>query len=159
AYLLIDGWHRIEAAERCGYREIACVIWEGTWESARLLAASRNVGHGRRRSVADKRRALWLILTHPDAQDWSLAQVSRHCCVTVPLAQRVRVELEAVRCKVDCGELDEAGARQALSRVAAECPLDVGPDDPAVLRGRAMRTVRHLDRLAELMGTDAYSLL
>lgn len=59
---LADGFHRCAAAELAGLPEIAADVREGGRKDALLYAASANASHGLRRTHADKRRAIELVL-------------------------------------------------------------------------------------------------
>ena len=59
---LADGWHRLHAAMACGNEHIACDVREGTLSDAILYAAGANKLHGLRRTNADKRRAVEMVL-------------------------------------------------------------------------------------------------
>ena len=59
---LADGWHRLHAAMAYGNEYIACDVREGTLSDAILYAAGANKLHGLRRTNADKRRAVEMVL-------------------------------------------------------------------------------------------------
>src|SRR5690348_14513542 len=54
AKLLVDGYHRFEAAKRADIQELPCELRPGTLRDAILLACSVNARHGLRRTWADK---------------------------------------------------------------------------------------------------------
>lgn len=60
---LADGYHRVEAADEAGLKEIKAEIREGTKRDAILFAVSANRDHGLRRTRADVRRAITTLVT------------------------------------------------------------------------------------------------
>lgn len=59
-YYLADGFHRVEATMRCGWRKIKADVRTGTFADALKHALGANANHGLRRSNADKQRCLQL---------------------------------------------------------------------------------------------------
>ena len=57
---LADGFHRVEATMRCGWRKIKADVRTGTFADALKHALGANANHGLRRSNADKQRCLQL---------------------------------------------------------------------------------------------------
>jgi hypothetical protein len=97
-----DGNHTVDAhvlratAEgRLDTYMIEVEVRSGSREDALLLAAGANATHGLRRSRADRRRAVLLVLGHPAAADWSDRAIAKHCHVSHPLVATVRAEREA----------------------------------------------------------------
>jgi hypothetical protein len=76
---LADGFHRCSAAEQVGLTEIAVDIREGGRREALLYAASANAQHGLRRTNADKRRAVELVLK--SFPRWSDRKIGDACGV------------------------------------------------------------------------------
>lgn len=88
---LADGHHRLAVAEAIHEGEIKARVHEGGREQALLYAASSNDSHGLRRTNADKRRAVELVLK-ACSSDWSDRRVAEACGVSHPFIARVRVE-------------------------------------------------------------------
>ena len=61
-YWLADGYHRLEATDEAGLKEIAAEIREGTRREAIEHACGANQDHGLRRSRADVRRAITTLV-------------------------------------------------------------------------------------------------
>ncbi len=61
-YWLADGFHRREAAEAAGLEAIACDVREGGLRDTILFSVRANAAHGLRRTNADKRRAVTILL-------------------------------------------------------------------------------------------------
>ena len=59
---LADGFHRVEAARRCGFLDIDAIVEQGTARDALWYALGANKAHGLRMSRADVRRAVELAL-------------------------------------------------------------------------------------------------
>jgi len=64
-YWLWDGYHRLRAAEICGFEKIKADVTEGDFDKARWLALGANIKHGRQRKDEDKRRVVELAFGHP----------------------------------------------------------------------------------------------
>lgn len=62
AHWLADGFHRLAAIIARGVKHAACQVKSGTREDAILYAAGANKLHGLRRTNADKRRAVEMLL-------------------------------------------------------------------------------------------------
>ncbi len=90
---LADGFHRVRAARRVGFASIAVDLRAGTRRDALLHAAGANATHGLRRTGADKRRAITLLLRDPEWRRWSDREVARHCSVDHKTVGAVRTEL------------------------------------------------------------------
>ena len=72
---LADGFHRTGAAELNGQATIEAVVHEGGRKEALLHAAGANAAHGLRRTNADKRRAVLLVLeAFPKLSDRQIAE-------------------------------------------------------------------------------------
>jgi hypothetical protein len=185
AYLLADGWHRYHAYERAGHSHVPCRVIKGSVDDARLHAAATNVGFGLQRSVADRRRAVLLAIEHPLGGTWTDAQVSRHCCVSVPFVAAIRkglLDLKAEQARAEAAALAAAEARgrelldspaeEVLERLGSastdhwsDCgyfrgrPDDMEPEDLEIAMGKVWRLLRKFRRLATLLKTTPAELL
>lgn len=81
SYWLADGFHRYYAHDKVGKTEILCEIREGGLRDAILYAVGANTMHGLRRTNADKRRAVGILLADPEWSQWSDREISRRCDV------------------------------------------------------------------------------
>lgn len=86
-----DGHHRLGAHEKLGRTEILAEIRPGTRLDALAHAAGANSQHGLRRTNADKRRAIELVLHAYPA--WADARVASTCCVSDKTVAGVRAKL------------------------------------------------------------------
>ncbi len=100
---LADGFHRWHAHRTIGRESIAVDVREGTRRDAMLYAAGANAAHGLRRTNADKRRAVTMLLEDEEWSEWSDREIARRCGVTHPLVARIRASLETVTSE-DAGE-------------------------------------------------------
>ena len=88
-----DGYHRIAAAQRVGFTSIRAEVREGDQRDARLYAASANQTHGLRRTNADKRLAVLILLQDEEWGQWSDRAIARHCGVSPTFVGSLRASL------------------------------------------------------------------
>ena len=89
-YWLADGFHRYHAHKQAGQAAINADVEKGTARTALLYAISANAEHGLPRTNADKRKAVQTMLDDFEWQDWSNAEIARHCKVSVTLVATMR---------------------------------------------------------------------
>lgn len=94
-YWLADGFHRVHAAKRAGMQTIPAAIRQGTRRDAVLFSAGVNRAHGFRRSNADKRRQVVILLEDPEWRQWSDSEIGKRCGVSQPFVGKLRAELAA----------------------------------------------------------------
>jgi hypothetical protein len=82
-YWLADGFHRLLAHSRAGKSKIFEEIKLGTKRDAILYSVGANHSHGLRRTNADKRNAVMLLLADNEWQSWSDNEISKQCAVSV----------------------------------------------------------------------------
>jgi hypothetical protein len=92
-YRLAEGFHRYFAHQRAGLIEIEAEIREGGERDAQLYAVGSNATHGKRRTNADKRRAVATLLKDEEWGKWSDRHIAEVCRVSQPLVSDVRKEL------------------------------------------------------------------
>lgn len=92
-YWLADGFHRVQAALKIERTDIAADVRSGGKREAILYAVGANADHGVRRTNADKRRAVTLLLADEEWRQWPLNEISRTCCVSVGLVHKIHQEL------------------------------------------------------------------
>lgn len=81
-YWLADGFHRVQGAKDAGLTEIKANIHEGTKRDAILFAVGANDAHGLRRTNADKRTAVELLLRDEEWSQWPDREIARQCAVS-----------------------------------------------------------------------------
>jgi ParB-like chromosome segregation protein Spo0J len=92
---LADGHHRVQAARRAGLEEVLAEEYKGGRRDALLYACGANAAHGVRRTNADKRFAVRLMLRDEEWCKWSSREIARRCAVDEGLVRKVRRELSA----------------------------------------------------------------
>jgi hypothetical protein len=88
-----DGAHRLIAHQRAGRSEILAEIRRGGKRDAKLFGVGANATHGKRRSNADKRKAVETLLKDEEWGRWSDRQIGKACRVSQPLVSAIRKEL------------------------------------------------------------------
>jgi hypothetical protein len=91
AHWLADGFHRCAGAELAGLAEVTADVRQGSRKDALLYAASANSSHGLRRTNADKRRAVLLVLGN--FPKWSDRKIGEACGVDHKTVAAARVSL------------------------------------------------------------------
>jgi hypothetical protein len=92
-YWLADGFHRFEAAKRTGASSITADLKQGTQREAVLHSVGVNATHGLRRTSADKRRAVEILLQDPEWKNWSDSAIAKTCQVDNKTVARIRSDL------------------------------------------------------------------
>lgn len=92
-YWLTDGFHRVHAAKRVGLQTIPAAIRQGTRRDAVLFSVGVNRSHGFRRTNADKRRQVLILLEDPEWRQWSDSEIGKRCGVSQPFVSKLRAEL------------------------------------------------------------------
>ena len=91
---LADGFHRVEACFRADQDRVFARVIPGTRRDAVLYAAGANAQHGLRRTRADVRRAIEVLLRDAEWGKWSNAEIARRAKTTDKTVSTVRSELE-----------------------------------------------------------------
>lgn len=87
---LADGWHRLQAYKNLQYFAVECEVHKGSREDAILHAVHANDRHGLRRTHADKRRSVELLLGLNGWRDKSSRQIADQCGVGHQLVESVK---------------------------------------------------------------------
>ena len=92
-FLLIDGFHRLAAAQNLGLAEVPVEVLDRPEDGdLTSLAFAFNVAHGRPLTLADRRAfAGRLLRQHPD---WSDREIGRRAGLVQPTVAKVRQDLE-----------------------------------------------------------------
>lgn len=91
-FFVADGFHRVHAARAAGVK-VRCRIHLGDRRAAILFAAGSNSRHGLKRTNADKRRALMLLLNDPEWSQRSDKWIADACGMSRTQTYRLRKEL------------------------------------------------------------------
>jgi hypothetical protein len=89
-YWLADGFHRFLAHVRAGNQKIQEEVIPGTKREAILYSTGANFSHGLRRSNADKRKSVLMLLEDSEWTLWSNEQIAKQCHVSAPLVSDIR---------------------------------------------------------------------
>ena len=87
-----DGFHRVMAYRAAGRVQIPANIHEGEKRDAILHAVGANDNHGLRRSNADKRRAVEMLLDDEEWSKWSSNQIADQTGVSGAFVNKMRAE-------------------------------------------------------------------
>lgn len=93
---LADGFHRWRAARRADLEQVACDVRAGSKRDAILHAVGANSSHGLKRSNADKRRAVAILLRDDEWRKKSDRWIAGKCGVSHPLVISIRSQLVTV---------------------------------------------------------------
>lgn len=96
ALLLADGWHRVKAAQKLGRKTIEAKVLAGGKREAMLYACGANASHGLRRTNADKRHAVEIMLGDREWRKWSDREIAKRCAVSHEMVRSVRASLPTV---------------------------------------------------------------
>lgn len=99
-YHLADGWHRYHAHRTAGLATIDADVREGTKREAQLYALGANDDHGLRRTKADKRKAVVIMIDDVEWGEWSDREIAKQCKVSHPFVAKIRKEMGAKRDEV-----------------------------------------------------------
>ena len=92
-YHLADGWHRFFAHKQAAFPEIEAEIHDGTRRDAILFALSANDKHGLRRTNADKRRSVLVLLEDFEWSEWNNTKIAEVCGVSATFVDKIRKEM------------------------------------------------------------------
>ena len=87
---LVDGFHRLEAAIRAGFQEITVELKLGNLREAILYAVGANANHGLRRTPADKRHAVSMMVKDSEWGQWSDRAIAKSTQTSHPFVAKVR---------------------------------------------------------------------
>jgi ParB-like chromosome segregation protein Spo0J len=92
-FWLADGFHRFAAACSLSYEEVPAEVREGGIREAKLHAIGANASHGLRRTNADKRRAVMMLLEDEEWSGWSDHEIARKAGVDQKTVTNYRASL------------------------------------------------------------------
>jgi len=92
-YWLADGFHRYFASKIVEITEINADIENGSKDEAILYSIGSNISHGLRRTNADKRHAVGMILAHKVWSTWSDRAIANEAGVDHKFVGKLRAEL------------------------------------------------------------------
>lgn len=92
-HFLADGHLRLAAHKKAKRQVVRAEVRLGTKRDAQLFAVGANMAHGLRRSRADKRRAVQLLLADSHWASRTSTWIAEHAGVSEPFVSKVRDEL------------------------------------------------------------------
>jgi hypothetical protein len=129
-YHLADGWHRFFAHKQAAFAEIEAEVHDGSRRDAILFAVSANDKHGLRRTNADKRRSVLVLLEDFEWSEWNNTKIAEVCGVSATFVDKIRKEMNTptpTTRKVTRGgveyEMDTSKMGRSLARIDPPIPV------------------------------------
>lgn len=94
-YWLAAGFHRVAAGKKAEFERMKFEIRTGGKREAILCSVGENVDHGLRRTNADKRHAVQMLLKDDEWRKWNPTRIGAQCQVDSKTVKRIREEMEA----------------------------------------------------------------
>ena len=139
-YYLADGLHRLEGAKTFGQKNIEADVHQGSRRDAIQFAVGANHKHGLRRTNADKRKAVQIVLQDKEWREWSVNRIASLCNVSWDLVEKIR--------KIYLHEPEDSDGR-IVERQGTKYRQKVGQ------RHRKKKTLTPVGMVAEMVGTVA----
>jgi hypothetical protein len=146
-YCVADGCHRLEAARSLGHEMITAEIREGDRPEAILYSCKANTAHGKRRTNADKHKAVKKLLQHPDWFAWSDGKIAEECAVSQPFVSNLRQDPTQNHFEPPKLRLGKDGRlinTSNIGKVAALVPPQTDPIPPPPNEKKATGAEEHL---------------
>lgn len=128
---MADGFHRFHAHRKAGRAKMKCEIRKGDIHDARLFSASANNAHGLRRSNADKRACVVLLLKDDKWSKSSDRWIAEHAGVSDKTVKVVRDELRISAVEPRTGKdgktRNQPKAKAPKSEASTVCPSCKAP--------------------------------
>ena len=105
--VLVDGHHRVAAAQQLGLDRIAAVVFKGSRADAYVEAVRSNISHGMPLTLSERRRAgAQILAVHPT---WSDRRIAGCCGLSAKTIKRLRESSPARSRAVDRGQRADTG--------------------------------------------------
>lgn len=121
---LADGFHRVRAARNAGLEVFQATVSPGERRDAILHSLKANARHGKRRTNADKRRAVTSALTDEEWSAYSDQRIAQMCVVTRRFVGKVRKEL------AEAGAIEPRAERVGVDGHVHRVDPDPSPPEP-----------------------------
>lgn len=150
-YWLADGFHRYHGARKAELAKLNCEVRKGTQRDAILFAVGANRSHGLKRTNADKRKAVGMLLADPEWAGQSDRWLAETAGVAHPFVAKLREELVTVTSSPEPqkrrgkdGKVREVKPKTAARKTKPEKPLP-----PPVLKDALKNEIpEHLQKVA-----------
>lgn len=93
AYWLAEGFHRYHAYQQAEITPVPVLVKAGGLREAILQSLGSNADHGKRRTNADKRRAVEMMLRDSEWSGWSDREIARQCAVSHEFVRQIRPDI------------------------------------------------------------------
>lgn len=149
-FLLIDGFHRVEALKKLGDYEVEAVVVEGSsFDDALMASWAANKAHGLTRTNADKRHVAMQILSYAPAANWSDRQIAKHIGTSHVFVWQVRQDMKKPE-----AEVKDTPKKEKKLETVVEAPLvDEKPEENEMIQ----TLVEENDRLRESIALGTMS--
>ena len=165
---LADGFHRYHACQASPQRKhILAIVRSGSQRDAILCALACNHQHGLRRTHADKRRCVEVILSDREWSQWSNVKIAEHCGVSESLIRAIKRETQAQQQESAAGSKSGNSSRSSFKTSPIHARAADGAAEPellderdvAELRAKVRRLVAKLCRHALVLKTTPEALV
>jgi hypothetical protein len=133
--LLVDGWHRVEAAERENIDKLRVRVWPGSREDAVEFAAQCNARHGLPRSEADLSKVVAMLIALPKWRQAVDGDIAKHIHASRATVQRVRNKPPSILLseqdadkplKTNERAIDDPAQTRTVTRGDKQYPMKIG---------------------------------
>jgi hypothetical protein len=116
-YWLADGFHRLAAAKKCGFKYITAAVLSGSLEDALWDSFNANSQHGLRRNRLDMVALIERALKHANASSLSNVELAKHLGIPEATVRRWRKRLSSPS--------DEDGSSRIVNRKGTSYTLHI----------------------------------
>jgi ParB-like chromosome segregation protein Spo0J len=148
---LADGFHRVSASMKNGQSRIACEVRQGSQRDAILFSVTANATHGLRRSNADKKHAVELLLADAKWSKKSDRWIADTCGVSHPFVSKAREQLVTVTSSTTREGKDGKARNLPKAKAASPKGKPASPTDaPAVASRLSIAMAAPVDEASAL---------
>lgn len=131
---LADGFHRVAAAKQNAKETIQAEVRQGGQRDALLYAVGANATHGLRRTNADKRKAVLLLLRDEEWRQWSDREIARRCYVDHKLVGKLRAEFTGDIPSEERVYLTKHGTKTTMKTAKHSASARIAPEVRAAIK-------------------------
>ena len=113
-YWLADGFHRLSASRKAGFKDIEVDLKLGTLREAILYAVGSNATHGLRRTIQDKYHAVRMFLFDDEWSQWSDRMIAKHTVTSHPFVAKVRISIKGGNVSTPSTKVSKNGSSSTL---------------------------------------------